>query len=161
MKGIYRGRAAPGCCLGYFTVEAALIMPFVLAVILLVTYMWFFKYDRCLMEQDFAWITVRSIMARDKASGERVEYAEKLIKQLYTKEYFAWKWGASSASIDKGELTVEVSGQLTFPFSGLAFWDGGNTWKAERSYTGGVISPMFGIRTYRKLEGVLGFFKNQ
>ena len=36
----------------YLTVEAALILPMVLGVIILVIYLLFFQYDRCLMEQN-------------------------------------------------------------------------------------------------------------
>ena len=36
----------------YFTVEAAVLYPIVLGVIVLMTYLLFFQYDRCLLEQD-------------------------------------------------------------------------------------------------------------
>ena len=36
----------------YFTVEAAVLYPVVLGVVLLMMYLLFFQYDRCLLEQD-------------------------------------------------------------------------------------------------------------
>ena len=44
----------------YFTVEAAVLYPIVLGVIVLMTYLLFFQYDRCLLEQDMG-----------RAAGER------------------------------------------------------------------------------------------
>ena len=69
---------------GYFTVEAAMIFPFVMGVILLVIYMWFFQYDRCLMEQDYALITVLGTEKQGLSPEERVEHIRKLISGLYT-----------------------------------------------------------------------------
>ena len=42
------------CCKavkGYFTIEAALILPFVTGVILVILYLLFFQYNRCLLVQ--------------------------------------------------------------------------------------------------------------
>ena len=44
----------------YFTVEAAVLYPIVLGVIVLMTYLLFFQYDRCLLEQDMGRAAVRS-----------------------------------------------------------------------------------------------------
>ena len=67
---------------GYFTVEAALIFPFVMGVILLVIYMWFFQYDRCLMEQDYALITVMATEKQKLKPQERVDYLTGLISDM-------------------------------------------------------------------------------
>ena len=44
----------------YFTVEAAILYPIILSVILLMTYLLLFQYDRCLLEQDIGKATVLS-----------------------------------------------------------------------------------------------------
>ena len=44
----------------YFTIEAAILYPIILSVILLMTYLLLFQYDRCLLEQDIGKATVLS-----------------------------------------------------------------------------------------------------
>ena len=36
----------------YFTVEAALIIPLVLGILVFLIFIMFYQYDRCLLEQD-------------------------------------------------------------------------------------------------------------
>ena len=75
----------------YFTVEAAVLYPIVLGVIVLMTYLLFFQYDRCLLEQDMGRAAVRS--------GSRwMQKKEELNRQLQekdmffdTEKYIAWE----------------------------------------------------------------------
>ena len=64
-----------------FTVEAAVLYPIVLGVIVLMTYLLFFQYDRCLLEQDMGRAAVRS--------GSRwMQKKEELNRQLQEKDMF-------------------------------------------------------------------------
>ena len=62
----------------YFTVEAAVLYPIVLGVIVLMTYLLFFQYDRCLLEQDMGRAAVRSgsrwMQKKDAAAPEENGY---------------------------------------------------------------------------------------
>jgi len=140
---------------GYFTVEAACIYPFVIAVILLVIYLWFFMYDRCLMEQDFAGILVKSAVYQTDESSERSEYMQSQVGSLYDSQYLCWDYEDISTSITGYNVGVSAKGSLEFPFTGLNFWSETNRWEAEREYTGKMYDRIFIIRTYRKLEGLL------
>ncbi len=135
----------------YFTVEASLIFPFVMGVILLVIYMFFYKYDRVLMEQDLSFALLYGVYLQDTTSEERVEMTADRIRKTYHEEYFAWNRGGERVSYEYGRIRAADSGSLTFPFRGLQFWEGSNTWTAERSYDGSVIKKMFGIRVFRKM----------
>lgn len=44
----------------FFTVEAAILYPLVLAVIVLMVYLLFFQYDRCLLDQDIGKAAVQN-----------------------------------------------------------------------------------------------------
>ena len=46
---------------GYFTVEAAFIVPMALAVLVLALYMTFFAWGRCRMVQDAMILSIRAI----------------------------------------------------------------------------------------------------
>lgn len=59
----------------YFTVEAALVLPIVIAALLFVIYMMLFQYDRCLLEQDMGaialWGALVTLPMRRIWSGRR------------------------------------------------------------------------------------------
>lgn len=139
---------------GYFTVEATCIYPFVIAVILLVIYIWFFLYDRCLMEQDFAGVLVKGIAHQDLSSADRSEYMENQINSMYTDQYLCWDFGEISANTSGYNIEISAIGSLEFPFEGLNFWNDDNIWESERTYSGKVYNRMFIVRTYRKLESL-------
>lgn len=141
---------------GYFTVEAVMIFPFVMGVILLVIYMWFFQYDRCLMEQDYALITVLGTEKQGLSPEERVEHIRKLISGLYTDEYYAWRMVNPEISVEKGKVRMKIEGSLEFPFYGFSFWSDDHIWESGAKREGTVIDKAFGLRTFRKIKSFTG-----
>ncbi len=136
---------------GYFTVEASILLPFVLGVILLVIYLWFFAYDRCLMEQDYAMVLIKGIYTSDLTPEERVGYVKELADKTYREEYYGWNFGETKITYDLGRMKIEGDGFLEFPFKGLNFWSEDNTWSSTASHEGSVIKKILGIRTFRKI----------
>lgn len=136
----------------YFTVEAALVMPFVLGVIFLTLYLLIFQYDRCLMEQGVEVIALRGCSLQIKDSKALVS---ELMRQSGNDDraYFAWSMGEPEISIRGNKITVQRSGKLKFPVSGIAFWKGGNTWESKTNYKSYRIAPVSFIRNYRKIQG--------
>ncbi|MCR4617483.1 MAG: pilus assembly protein [Lachnospiraceae bacterium] len=145
---------------GYFTLEAALIMPIVLGIVFLVIYMWFYAYDRCLMEQDMGTSLASGVYAQNVNEEQRVAGMLAKYSSIYKDQYFGWESGQASASYEMGELSIKQNGQIRFPFGGLRFWDEDNTWSHERLYKATIIKKIFGIRTIRKLEGLIQGEKN-
>lgn len=137
---------------GYFTVEAVMIMPIILGTIFLVIYMWFFQYNRCLMNQDIGILTVRGVELQGANGSERVEYVEEQVDGMYREQYFAWNYGESQISYERGKLIIGTTGAIEFPFEGLNFWSTNNVWEAKSEYSNTHIPRMLGIRTYRKLS---------
>ena len=88
----------------YFTVEAAVLYPIVLGVIVLMTYLLFFQYDRCLLEQDMGRAAVRS--------GSRwMQKKEELNRQLQekdmffdTEKYIAWESELPVWKLEKNQV---------------------------------------------------------
>ena len=136
----------------YFTVEAALVLPVVIGVILLVVYMLFFQYDRCLMEQEAGALSVRGC-AMQLEDGE--ELVRQLVLQASTsdKAYLAWDKEDARIRLQKNQLKVECSGELKFPFRGLAFWGGDNIWESRVVYESHRLKPVDFIRNYNKIMG--------
>ena len=134
----------------YFTVEAAVLYPVVLGVVLLMMYLLFFQYDRCLLEQDMGRAAVRS--------GSRwMQKKEELNRQLQEKDllfdakkYIAWESGLPTWKLEKNQVTVEQTGRMPYPFSAMAELPG--YWSAKASFQVNRNSPVDAVRIYRKYQ---------
>jgi hypothetical protein len=121
----------------YFTVEAAVLYPIVLGVIVLMTYLLFFQYDRCLLEQDMGRAAVRS--------GSRwMQKKEELNRQLQekdmffdTEKYIAWESELPVWKLEKNQVTVEQTGRMPYPFSEIAgvprYWSAKAVFQVKRN----------------------------
>ena len=142
----------------YFTVEAALVLPIVISAMLLISYLFCFQYDRCLLEQDMGALALWSSVA---ASGyaEGAGDLDQLLRQraagIYQGKYVAWENTNVEIRLEKDQVSVSGSGELTFPVPEWNLWNDDNFWKAATSFQNSRRSPVFYIRQYRKLEGLL------
>lgn len=129
---------------GYFTVEAALVFPIALAEIVLVIYLLIFQYNRCLMDQDLGVLALRGAVMQTDDNRERMEELERQEQLMDTQKYLLWERGKLEMKIERGMLRVERSGEM----SGM-----NSQWKVKRHYENHMISPVFLIRSYRRLTG--------
>lgn len=129
---------------GYFTVEAALVFPIVLMSIVLMIYIMFFQYDRCLMEQDLGMLAFRGSVTEAEENHERMEELEKWDQMQDEEKYLAWNKEDVRMKIERGILRVEQNGWMSAV---------GYRWKASRVYENRLIFPVPLIRSYRKLTG--------
>ena len=142
----------------YFTVEVVLVLPLVISAMLMVTYLFCYQYDRCLLEQDMGALALWSSAA---ASGhmEDTEELSKILQQraadVYQGKYVAWKSTDVEIRLEKNQVTVSGSGELTFPVPEWNLWNDSNNWEAKTSFQNSRRSPVFYIRQYRKLKGLL------
>lgn len=142
----------------YFTVEAALVLPLVIYVMLLVTYLFCFQYDRCLLEQDMGGLALWSSAT---ASGytEDTEDLNMLLTQratdVYQGKYVAWKNTNVETRLEKNQISVSGSGELTFPIPEWNLWNDSGHWEVKTSFQNSRRSPVFYIRQYRKLKVLL------
>ena len=121
----------------YFTVEAAVLYPIVLGVIVLMTYLLFFQYDRCLLEQDMGRAAVRS--------GSRwMQKKEELNRQLQESELPVWK-------LEKNQVTVEQTGRMPYPFSEIA--EVPRYWSAKAAFQVKRNNPVEILRNSQRYRG--------
>ena len=134
----------------YFTVEAAVLYPIVLGVILLMLYLLFFQYDRCLLEQDMGSAAV-------KGGSRWMQKKEEVNRQLLEEDmffderkYIAWETELPRWKLEKSYITVEQTGRLLYPFSALT----GNPryWSTKASFQVNRSSPVDFVRKYRRYE---------
>lgn len=138
----------------YFTVEVAVLYPVVLGVVLLMTYLLFFQYDRCLLEQDMGRAAVRS--------GSRwMQKKEELNRQLQekdlffdTEKYIAWESELPEWKLEKSQVTVEQTGRMPYPFSAVAGVP--KYWSAKAAFQVYRNSPVDLIRKYQRYQEITG-----
>lgn len=136
----------------FFTVEAAVIMPLVIAAILLTVSLFLYQYDRCLIEQDMA---AQALKAAAAAAETAEELAEKLQLQtagLYRNKYVAWDIIALDIKVKRGIVQAAGEGELRFLFPRWNFWNDHNIWNTRAEYKAHRIDPMEFIRNCRRLK---------
>ncbi len=139
----------------YFTVEAALVIPVVISVMLFVIYMLLFQYNRCLLEQDMGALTLwGSSMEGDDAAALEEKTRERM-HGIYMDKYVVWEITELKAELQKNKFMVKGAGQLIFPFPGWNFWSAENVWGAEAEYSGERLSPVTFIRLCRGIQNGL------
>lgn len=136
----------------YFTVEAALVVPMVLAVILFLIYMMFYQYDRCLMEQDMGMLLVKGSAYDGKNGEDRVQYTVRSMEEKGNDAYLMWNSGVMDVRQERGTLKLIWAGQLFFPFADWQIDGTDGIWAAEAEYKSSLLSPAFLIRSCRKVK---------
>lgn len=86
---------------GYFTVEAALILPFTMMIVVFMTFLSFYCYDRCILEQCAYAAALRGSSNRFASNEEAQEEAQKAAESLISEKLFA---------LNELQTTVQVSG---------------------------------------------------
>ncbi len=136
----------------YFTVEAALIFPFVMGVVLLTVYLLFFQYNRCLMEQAAGVLSLRGC-ALQTDDGKELAAQLLVCFREDDRAYLAWDMEDAKISLKGNRLRVACSGSLKFPFPGFSFWSPDNIWESGIVYESRRIKPADLIRDCRKITG--------
>lgn len=132
----------------YFTVEAAVLYPVVLGVVILMMYLLFFQYDRCLLEQDMGKAAVRGgsrwMQKKEEVSRQLQE------KDLFfdTEKYIAWESELPTWRLEKNQVTVEQTGRMPYPFSTISGAPG--YWSAKATFQVNRNSPVNILRTWRR-----------
>ena len=142
----------------YFAVEAALVLPMVMSAMLVGIYLFCYQYDRCLLEQDMGSLLIWSSAMAAEYAGETEKIAENLQRraaQINRAKYAAWKLTAIDIRLERNNLSLTGRGELAFPVPGWNLWNHDNLWEARVSYESSRFSPVFYIRQYRKLHGIL------
>ncbi|MCR5477339.1 MAG: hypothetical protein K6E92_06945 [Lachnospiraceae bacterium] len=138
---------------GYLTVEAALVLPIVLSVIILVICLWFFQTDRLLLEADVARACIRSAGERGLSKEDRVLLAGAMAEGEGQGRYLAWSGNRVRAVMENGKLTVTGEGSVGFPIPGFGLPGGNGTLHASVSRTRSVRSEVLILRMGRRATG--------
>lgn len=141
---------------GSYTVEAALLFPLILSVIILVMYISFFLHDRCVMNQSAYQAALRA--SRVKTSeGKVMGTAERAADELMEKCMLATTGVTHSVDISGSEIKVRYEGTLRIP-AGVLFMNiyGSDGIRVEGSGSAKRKDPVRFIRQCRMVERTIG-----
>ncbi len=128
----------------FFTVEAAILYPAVLTVIVLMVYLLLFQYDRCLLEQDAGRAAVQSAGKWTLTKAELDECIQKETMHFDEDKYIAWEGEDAQWKLEKNDVVVEKTGRLKYPFFGMGTTE--KYWSAKASFRVDRSSPVFYLR---------------
>ncbi len=135
---------------GYFTIEAALLMPMVLFCIFFVLYVGFLQYDRCIAEQDAKIMLLRASNMKEKSESE-IEAELSACPELATKKKVLFSSSLEKRiKVQKTKTQIGIQGGVRTVLQQMNFF----TYAAE--YETDRYNPVEFIRNCRKAEQYFG-----
>lgn len=99
----------------YFTVEAAMVVPSIIYITIMVVFLFLYQYDRCLLEQDLGMI---ALSVNSEGYEERGVLANRLrnrTSNLNINKYVMWCFDNIDISIKNNKVNIEAEGHLSAP----------------------------------------------
>lgn len=107
----------------YFTVEAALVVPIVLCIFVMIIYLSFYLYDRCVMSQDCYVLSYRqSIEKGDADRAGQGAAGEQFGQKLFMLS------SMQTAVSNGGTISVKTDAAMEPPLFGLDFFEEEGHW---------------------------------
>ena len=137
----------------YLTVEAALVLSVVFGVIVMIIYVMFFQYNRCLMEQDVGTLVVKGVTLQIEDKDALLRELGRQEEQLSSDKYIAWENQGIVWRLGYNKIEAEQKGWILFPFTGRSSGEVKERWEAQTTYENRYVSPVEFMRTYRRIAG--------
>lgn len=130
----------------YFTVEAALVIPVVLCMIVMIIYLSFYLYDRCILAQDLYLLSYRQSIEKGSAdrAGSSAAHGQ-LSGRLFMLAGLDTEVSAGSS------VRVKGNAFMTVPVFGLDFFDGQSRWNLAVEGKAKKTDPPKDFRRVRRL----------
>lgn len=100
---------------GYFTVEAALLLPVTIMIIVFMIFLSFYCYDRCILEQCAYAAALRGSSNRFTSTQEAYEEAAGAAEALIERKLFAVKEVTSTVRVSGLAVTVTYECEVNMP----------------------------------------------
>lgn len=135
---------------GYMTVEAAMIVPAVFILVVMLLYLMFYMYDRCIMTQDLYTAAYRRSIERGRSKVGATQQAGDT--QVDTSRYFMLS--SCSCSVQGGSR-VKGSGEASMNVPGAAAFPGvEGTWGFRVLMEARKTDPPLAFRKYRRVMAI-------
>lgn len=100
----------------YFTVEASLILPMVMLFTVMMIFLSFYGYDRCILEHSAYEAALRGTHSHIRTAGEAQKQAQTAAGRLVDGKLFAIKDFSYDVSADADRVTVTYHCSVNMPF---------------------------------------------
>lgn len=134
----------------YFTVEASFIIPMVLVIFVLILYLGFFLYDRCLFSQDAYLLCFRGSILKEEEEIE--EKVASMRAEQFGRKYFALDSQESEVSEDGKWIVMEGEASLAPAVFGRAALMPEGVWRISYRGKARKTDPVYQFRRYRRIR---------
>lgn len=137
---------------GYMTLEASFLITWTLFLFVLLIYLSFYSYDKCVLFQDAYTICFRGSIQKDE--GQVVPYISANMQRQFGRKYFGV--GKVQGTVDKSGSTTSVTGecQVKVPIRQLFTMHGKAGWRIRTRAKAQIINPTKTIRRCRFVENM-------
>ena len=144
------------CMAAYFTVEAALILPVVMLLTVMMIFLAFYSYDRCVMEHSAYEAALRGTNSHFRTAKEAESAACAAAEKLVEGKLFAIYDFSYDVAVDAGSVTVPYHCVVNMPLlTWLGEYVSGIDTALDISRSAARLHPTRTIRDYRILNGLI------
>lgn len=138
---------------GYMTLEAAFIITWTVFLFVLLIYLSFYSYDKCVLFQDAYAVCFRGSIQKEE--GQVVPYIDAHMQKQFGKKYFGV--GQVRGTVDKNGSTTSVTGecQVKAPIRQFFTMPDQTGWKIRTRAKAQIINPTKMIRRSRMAGNVI------
>jgi len=134
------------------SVEASLVLPLVLVIIVFLLYLGFYYYDSCLLKQDNYRLLIRMQEKKWVEDDEIIQMFSQEENEWYYDKYVLYSHEPRELKISGNKITVFQKGNINVPsFSFIS--NEKRTWEIEDSAQGNRYDVVRILRDLRKAEG--------
>lgn len=101
---------------GYFTVEAALLLPMITMLLCMMLFLAFFSYDRCILEQAAYEAAIRGGTQYLESNEETYQVVKETATNLITDRLFAIEQISCTVSVSAQIVSVQYQCSFQMPF---------------------------------------------
>lgn len=132
---------------GYMTVEAAFLITWAVFLFVLLIYLSFYSYDKCVLFQDAYTVCFRGSIQKEE--DQVVPYINAHMQQQFGRKYFGV--GKVQGTVDKNGNTTSVTGecQVKVPIRQFFTMYDRTGWKIKTKAKAQIINPTRVIRKCR------------
>ena len=127
---------------GYLTAEAALLLPFIIGLVLLVLMMSFHIYNRCVFDQTGIVLLIRAVSTKPEEVKKLQEY-----EKVSRKQFFLLRKAESQITPDKNE--IRISRRYTFEN-----WSGPIRSLSDQSGQMSILEQEMKVSEYRPVHTI-------
>lgn len=139
---------------GSYTVEAAMIFPLIMTVIVIIMYLAFFIHDRCVLYTSAYEAALRASMVRT-SDADRTAVAESAAESLKNQGLLRTEQIEKEVVVNGDNITVKMSGKFSIPGNIVFMGIGGTSGiTVDATATAMKKDPVLFIRKCRFIENI-------